>query len=250
MSDQTLEKPEPVGSSSPSPWAAYKPPNHTYLKVGGAFSAVYVLGFALYAFAQLDAFLKMTPDDLAAFLSGVFAPLAFLWLVLGFMQQGEELKQSSHALWLQGEELRASVEQQRELVNVTREQLQFESDMLRQQREELERNSQPKLSIIAGGGHGTVVGYRLYQFWLLNHGKACTGLQLYYDGQPGTVIDALPSGGRLEFGRELPVGEFPPFVVQVDYLDERLIPGSKSFQVAKVNEKFQIAELREITPAN
>lgn len=29
------------------------------------------------------------------FFSGFFAPLAFLWLVLGYLQQGEELRNSS-----------------------------------------------------------------------------------------------------------------------------------------------------------
>ena len=60
------------------------------------------------------------------FLAGFFAPLAFLWLVLGYLQQGEELQHSTRALQLQAEELRNSVEQQRELVEVTRQQL--ESD--------------------------------------------------------------------------------------------------------------------------
>jgi hypothetical protein len=39
--------------------------------------------------------LAMKPEEFATFLSGVFAPLAFLWLVLGFRQQGDELKNSA-----------------------------------------------------------------------------------------------------------------------------------------------------------
>jgi len=67
----------------------------------------------------------MKPDEFATFLAGVFGPLAFLWLVLGFFQQGAELRHSADALWLQGQELQNSVEQQRNLVEVTREQNYF-----------------------------------------------------------------------------------------------------------------------------
>lgn len=65
----------------------------------------------------------MAPNEFGDFLAGCFAPLAFFWLVLGFFQQGDELRNSVAALHLQGEELRNSVEQQRQLVDVTREQL-------------------------------------------------------------------------------------------------------------------------------
>lgn len=68
----------------------------------------------------------LDPEDLATFLGGVFAPLAFLWLVLGYFQQGEELRHSVEALRLQAVELKNSVEQQRELVNATRDQIEHE----------------------------------------------------------------------------------------------------------------------------
>jgi len=67
--------------------------------------------------------LTMELNELGDFLAGFFAPLAFLWLVLGYLQQGEELQNSTKALQLQAEELRKSVEQQQELVEVTRQQL-------------------------------------------------------------------------------------------------------------------------------
>jgi hypothetical protein len=72
--------------------------------------------------------LTMELNELGDFLAGFFAPLAFLWLVLGYLQQGEELQHSTKALQLQAEELRNSVEQQRELVEVTRQQLDSERE--------------------------------------------------------------------------------------------------------------------------
>lgn len=64
---------------------------------------------------------QLKPNEWGDFFAGMFAPLAFLWLVLGYLQQGEELRLSSDALKLQAEELKNSVEQQRELVEVTRQ---------------------------------------------------------------------------------------------------------------------------------
>jgi hypothetical protein len=53
------------------------------------------------------------------FFAGASAPLAFLWLVIGYFQQGDELSQNTKALeqqekalQLQVDELRQSVEQQ------------------------------------------------------------------------------------------------------------------------------------------
>ncbi|MDH0863233.1 hypothetical protein [Mitsuaria sp. GD03876] len=55
------------------------------------------------------------------YFAGMCSPLAFLWLVLGYWQQGDELKHSTEALRLQAEELKASVEQQSQLVKIERD---------------------------------------------------------------------------------------------------------------------------------
>jgi hypothetical protein len=47
------------------------------------------------------------------------APVAFIWLVLGFLQQGDELRLSTQALIYQVDELRESVEQQKQLVDAS-----------------------------------------------------------------------------------------------------------------------------------
>lgn len=57
------------------------------------------------------------------FFAGVFGPLAILWLVLGFFQQGIELRQGTAALQLQARELNSSVEQQTAMVHVSQKQL-------------------------------------------------------------------------------------------------------------------------------
>lgn len=70
------------------------------------------------------AFTCLKLNELGDFLAGTFGPVAFLWLVLGFLQQGRELKLSSDALRLQAEELRNSVEQQTRMADATVQQIQ------------------------------------------------------------------------------------------------------------------------------
>lgn len=57
---------------------------------------------------RLDAI--STLNEFGDFIAGAFAPLAFLWLVLGYYQQGKELQQNTAALQLQADELKATNE--------------------------------------------------------------------------------------------------------------------------------------------
>ena len=68
-----------------------------------------------------------TLNELGDFLAGTFAPLAFLWLVVGYFQQSKEIEQNTEALKLQRDEMRDSVgEAQRQ--NELLEQSQLISD--------------------------------------------------------------------------------------------------------------------------
>jgi hypothetical protein len=86
------------------------------------------------------------PDELNAvgdFLAGVFAPLAFFWLVRGYYQQGEELRQNTQALKMQSDELANSVLQQQHIVALTREELEITKKELEQQRKLRKSLAQP-----------------------------------------------------------------------------------------------------------
>jgi hypothetical protein len=74
----------------------------------------------------------MPPNAWGDWAGGTFAPLAFLWLVLGYFQQGEELRDNvkalrlqENALQLQVRELKDSVEQQSALAEAARTQAAF-----------------------------------------------------------------------------------------------------------------------------
>ena len=56
-------------------------------------------------------FANQPADVLGGFLEGAFAPLAFLWLVIGFFIQQKELRNNTQAISLQYEEMKRTAEQ-------------------------------------------------------------------------------------------------------------------------------------------
>ncbi len=69
----------------------------------GAIYVVDVVGWRQFAF--------LPADQLGSFLEGAFAPLAFLWLVIGYFLQKKELEQNTQALRAQAEEIQRQAEQ-------------------------------------------------------------------------------------------------------------------------------------------
>ena len=82
-----------------------------WLGVGA--TAVYLMLALAYVLAQgFGEFVSLPADNLGSFLEGAFAPLAFLWLVIGYFLQQRELHEASRALRAQHEEIRIANEQQ------------------------------------------------------------------------------------------------------------------------------------------
>lgn len=62
----------------------------------------------MFAIFDLDDMKKLKPNEWGDFFAGFFAPLAFLWLIFGYYQQGQELR-------LQAQEFANFVEEQKKL---------------------------------------------------------------------------------------------------------------------------------------
>jgi len=92
-------------------------------KVGIWVTGLYLLALLTYTYLQRHAVLAMEPNELGDALAGAASPLAFLWLVLGYLQQGDELRQNTEALKLQASELKNAVEQQRAMAEAARTQI-------------------------------------------------------------------------------------------------------------------------------
>lgn len=133
------------------------------LEFWGALGTVaYLLLIAVTVVLKFEGFQDLKLNELGDFLAGVFGPVAFLWLVLGFLQQGRELKLSSDALRLQADELRASVEQQTMMVESQKITL-----------ENHERSLDPLLVVQSIKGTHDEDGDFHFQFKVINKGAYC-----------------------------------------------------------------------------
>ena len=103
--------------------------NQKSLRFGVGITLLWLLIVALFAILG-DLTFPSSLNELGDFLAGIFAPIAFFWLILGYIQQAKQLEQNTqalqqqeHALQLQIEEMRESVKQQAILASIQKHQL-------------------------------------------------------------------------------------------------------------------------------
>jgi len=118
--------------------------------IGGIVTAVYLVGLSAVVSDRTSTLMIMPLNEVGDFLSGAFGPVAFLWLILGFLQQGDELRQGTEALRLQAQELRNSVEQQSIMAEAAIQQIDAQREALKLQLEETERTF--RANFVFGGG--------------------------------------------------------------------------------------------------
>ncbi|ROR26566.1 hypothetical protein EC845_0126 [Comamonas sp. BIGb0124] len=99
------------------------------LKIG---TPIYLIGFGFYINKKWGKISGLDPNALGDLLAGAFGPLAFAWLVLGYFQQGEELRKSNEAFEAQTKQLKETVEQQRALVEASQKQLEYHEGIARE----------------------------------------------------------------------------------------------------------------------
>ncbi|GAB2891648.1 hypothetical protein GCM10027046_20650 [Uliginosibacterium flavum] len=212
--------------------------------VAGLIFTVGWLGFSLYMLLT-----KKQPTELNAwgdFFAGFFAPLAFLWLVLGYLQQGEELRHSTEALRLQAEELKNSVEQQSQLVAVSREQMQQELRALEDERERRRDAARPKFI----PQHSTTIrsgGTTEYKIKLVNVGNTATKFRMRVDPELDGFSfhnQAIVSNGEVI---SLSFKASPnPTIATINYVDADGLPGEVRFDLSAEAERFVIGEVHRV----
>ncbi|WP_426391953.1 hypothetical protein [Variovorax sp. R-27] len=189
-----------------------------YTRIGIVISVVYSLGLTYVLHRRWDELFGLKLNEFGDLLAGAFGPLAILWLVLGYFQQGIELRLNSDALHLQAEELAHSVEQQRELVKVARDQYHSDREAIEHQmkvfadeQERIRSAAMPKFKVTAGGMHsGFESTHRLH---FSNFGQTCSDVNLTSDRsdlqfRPESIL-LLKTGESVRFEFALPV--IPPF---------------------------------------
>lgn len=119
-------------------------------------------------------------NELGDFLAGAFGPLAIFWLVLGFFQQGRELRFSVQALNYQAEELKNSVAQQRAMVKITERQLDLDIEVREEQNALARSKELPLFQLHSRGNTGVPNsgGRRKYMFALRNIGQSASYVRI------------------------------------------------------------------------
>lgn len=164
-----------------------------YEVVGWVLTAIYLFGIALLVCLKKDSLHTLELNSIGDFLAGVFGPIAFLWLVLGYKQQGRELKISSDALRLQAKELRNSVEQQSKLVAVAADQLKFQQEAFDLQAWRHQQEISPRFDVkLSKEGLSGLSGLEKAFIKIHNAGHAARFVTVRFDGALGVAgtIDA------------------------------------------------------------
>jgi hypothetical protein len=82
----------------------------THLSVFGWIGTLVAVSIGAYlAYTATTSFSELRLNEKGDFLAGLFAPIALLWLILGYHQNGRELAQNTESLRLQVKELNDSV---------------------------------------------------------------------------------------------------------------------------------------------
>lgn len=89
----------------------------------------------VYVVTHLEKIWTMEPNAVGDFFAGAFGPIALMWLVYGYQQQGEDLRLNTEALHLQHNELVNSVNEQRKLVAEQEKQTQIARSQLIEERD-------------------------------------------------------------------------------------------------------------------
>lgn len=200
-------------------------------------TALWIFGALIYAYQMRVAFIAMTPSQFAEFLAGAFSPLAFLWLIFGYMQQGQELEQNTEALKLQAFELRQSAEQQRHLVEVTREQLMEERNYYKEERERMLAASEPVFLIGQDGAQLPNVPNRYIR--IANSGGTARALSLIVISPNGNeervfTVPLLDTGAHHDF--HIPDHVLRTYKLRFTYRTIHGLRGRKEF-TAEVDAK-------------
>lgn len=169
----------------------------------------------------------MDLNEVGDFLAGAFGPVTILWLVLGFFQQGIELRQGTTALNLQATELRNSVVQQCEMVSAQK------ASLLN-----YEKTLHPllRLEVTDAGWRDNDFGVA---FKIINSGDYCESVVVKLNGEgmpPGRRdIDPLMTNSNCAVAF-LGLPEWPDLNVVIEY---RMRNGTSSSQSFLVNHRYE-----------
>jgi hypothetical protein len=179
-------------------------------------SAGYLVAIATWALFEWRELLAMSPNEFGDLLAGISSPLAFFWLVFGFLQQGQELQASVGALELQSKELNDSVKQQKALAALSAERLQNEINRQRREEQGAESSAQPVFEL----RNGRDADGQACWFSFRNVGPSCMNAQIMVEGSQQAFQTNLATDRKIVFRRALSEMS-APFEGELIYDDAR-----------------------------
>lgn len=144
-------------------------PSNSRTDVGIVVTAAWLCASAAY-FLFGEGWESMGPNEYGDWFAGVFSPVAFLWLILGYLQQGAELRLSTKALQLQVDELSLSVKAQKSLAETAAAQLAEHKQQAQEAIRRAEALTRPVFSAYAIKQNDTPVD-SVWEFVIRNTGR-------------------------------------------------------------------------------
>lgn len=193
------------------------------MQIGLLITAVYATGVGVLLALRWDEVRSLDLNALGDFAAGAAGPIAFLWLVLGYFQQGDELRINTEALQSQAEELRQSVAAQEALASAMRAQNSLTeklalADVLRRK-----RLIQPAFSLEISSLYKRDAVFVL-NLRVTNHGAECRELFIdVFDNDDSSAQHALESMVREQktlFDVELAPSIDHELMLKFIYLDQ------------------------------
>lgn len=163
--------------------------------VGIVLTLCYFMG-VFFVIVRMDLNKVSSWNELGDFLAGVFSPVAFLWLIVGYLQQQSELSNNTKQLKLQAEELNNSVQQAAELNSLTKQQIEINLKAMKEASDKYRLSILPIINIQGLSFSKSSSGFIVYNIEFKNTGA--TGKEVVFSSEQFDCSDLgvgiFPSG--------------------------------------------------------
>ncbi len=169
---------------------------------------------------------SMTLNEWGDFLAGVSAPLAFIWLVIGYFQQGKELSLNTKALLTQEKELKRQAEATADLVKYYEQHADAAEALTKlniQEHREIEKEKVAPKFEFTSSAKNVKGGVDVIDYGIVNLGGRATNFELIPEGDFSVSINPSDDireneGGVIHI--EIPQERDKIFFFRMKYIDE------------------------------
>lgn len=215
---------------------------------------LYVGTVVFFRGSSLPELKTMPLNEFGDFFAGVFGPLMLFWLILGYIQQQKELRQNTKALELQADELRKSVEQHKELVAATREQVQADLKALEIEQIRAVRESQPVFKVVNAGWSQKQGSEKTFNISIINSGPSASGVKfssvpVLKQIESSALVHYFDTGQKHKLGWNTKIsGEAPlELKIVINCRDSNTNPYTKIFDfILNQDDKYQLVSTANV----